>query len=267
MRNVYLFELDSVKTSDREIAAAQKAMFDEIVCNGNCVVLSMNQMTDSRAVMSMLNDEEQYHILMELFQRGYIKYSLYKDCFTMSHYIQRSIKEKRGFIYSSLPVKSTQYLLQQRIYDSLRFVDTNAFKALLQQQKDSEDPLPLFDENVGGQSKASSLTKKEALDILNYLQRFIELIIKTSMIPESALPALCYDEDYPPFRFSDFMKLILSFQDSYPVFAKAKNILQKIEDRLQNEHKNVESRSEWLLQLLDEKEKKTDRKGCVWLSA
>ena len=94
MRNVYLFELDSVKTSDREIAAAQKAMFDEIVCNGNCVVLSMNQMTDSRAVMSMLNDEEQYHILMELFQRGYIKYSLYKDCFTMSHYIQRSIKEK-----------------------------------------------------------------------------------------------------------------------------------------------------------------------------
>lgn len=261
MRNVYLFELDSVKTSDREIAAAQKAMFDEIVCNGNCVVLSMNQMTDSRAVMSMLNDEEQYHILMELFQRGYIKYSLYKDCFTMSHYIQRSIKEKRGFIYSSLPVKSTQYLLQQRIYDSLRFADTNAFKALLQQQKDSEDPLPLFDENVGGQSKASSLTKKEALDILNYLQRFIELIIKTSMIPESALPALCYDEDYPPFRFSDFMKLILSFQDSYPVFAKAKSILQKIEDRLQNEHKNVESRSEWLLQLLDEKEKTTDRKG------
>ena len=36
---------------------------------------------------------------------------------------------------------------------------------------------------------------------------------------------------------------------------------EKIEDRLQNEHKNVESRSEWLLQLLDEKEKKTDRKG------
>ena len=72
---------------------------------------------------------------------------------------------------------SSLYLLQQRIYDSLRFADTNAFKALLQQQKDSEDPLPLFDENVGGQSKASSLTKKEALDILNYLQRFIELII------------------------------------------------------------------------------------------
>ena len=83
MRNVYLFELDSVKTSDREIAAAQKAMFDEIVCNGNCVVLSMNQMTDSRAVMSMLDDEEQYHILMELFQRGYIKYSLYKSLYSL----------------------------------------------------------------------------------------------------------------------------------------------------------------------------------------
>ena len=63
MRYVYLFELDSVRKSDEEVLVAQQALYDEIVGNGNCVVLALNQLTDSRAIMSMLHSDEQAKIL------------------------------------------------------------------------------------------------------------------------------------------------------------------------------------------------------------
>lgn len=44
---VYLFELDSVRNSKAEIIKGQQALFEEIVMNGNQVVLSFNQLTDS----------------------------------------------------------------------------------------------------------------------------------------------------------------------------------------------------------------------------
>ena len=45
---VYLFELDSVRKTDKEIIAGQKALYTEIVENGNIVVLTFNQLIDSR---------------------------------------------------------------------------------------------------------------------------------------------------------------------------------------------------------------------------
>ncbi|MFQ9803086.1 MAG: hypothetical protein ACLRXD_03260 [Coprococcus sp.] len=47
---VYLFELDSVRKTDEEIIAGQAALYDEIVTNGNIVVLTYNQMVDSRGL-------------------------------------------------------------------------------------------------------------------------------------------------------------------------------------------------------------------------
>lgn len=48
---VYLFELDSVRKTDEEIIAGQKALYNEIVNNGNIVVLSYNQVVDSRGFL------------------------------------------------------------------------------------------------------------------------------------------------------------------------------------------------------------------------
>lgn len=48
-RFVYLFELDSVRNSKKEIQRGQQALFEEIVKKGNTVVLSFNQLTDSEA--------------------------------------------------------------------------------------------------------------------------------------------------------------------------------------------------------------------------
>ena len=47
-KNVYLFELDSVRKTDEEIEVAQNALLDEIVLNGNVVVMTYNQLVDSR---------------------------------------------------------------------------------------------------------------------------------------------------------------------------------------------------------------------------
>ena len=49
---VYLFELDSVRKSKKEIIKAQKALYEEIVLNGNIVVMTMNQLSDSLGFLS-----------------------------------------------------------------------------------------------------------------------------------------------------------------------------------------------------------------------
>ena len=49
-KNVYLFELDSVRKTDEEIEVAQNALLDEIVLNGNVVVMTYNQLVDSRGL-------------------------------------------------------------------------------------------------------------------------------------------------------------------------------------------------------------------------
>ena len=55
---VYLFELDSVRITDEEIIMGQKALYDEIVRNGNIVVLTYNQLVDSRGFFSLLSNQE-----------------------------------------------------------------------------------------------------------------------------------------------------------------------------------------------------------------
>ena len=42
-KSVYLYELDSVRNSKEEIQYAQERMFQEIILNGNQVILTMNQ--------------------------------------------------------------------------------------------------------------------------------------------------------------------------------------------------------------------------------
>lgn len=51
---VYLFELDSVRKTDAEIIVGQRALYDEIVKNGNIVVLTYNQLIDSRTFFSRI---------------------------------------------------------------------------------------------------------------------------------------------------------------------------------------------------------------------
>lgn len=271
MRSVYLFELDSVRKTDEEVIEGQKALFDEIVCNGNCVVLSMNQLTDSRAILSMLHTDQQASVLLKLFQSGYLKYSRFGTYRTPSYYIQRSIEEKRSFIYSSLPMKSNQYYLQEEVLNALKYADPSKISELMEKQKASETTISVFDEAIGDRFIASPLSKKEAIETLEYLKRFVELIIQVSMYGEYALPAGEYTDTYPFRSFECFMEHILSFDFSLFAseqadasltkmeLAEAKCLLTQIKEELVQPKRNVNSRSEWLLCLLSRQEAHTMR--------
>lgn len=77
---VYLFELDSVRKTDEEIIAGQKALYNEIVNNGNIVVLTYNQLVDSRGFFSLLKDSEYQKYFIRLFENGAIRISQYPLC-------------------------------------------------------------------------------------------------------------------------------------------------------------------------------------------
>lgn len=72
---VYLFELDSVHTSREEIRRGQWALFEETVLNGNQVVLTFNQLTDSQAFLCAIRDPRTYPHMLELFRLGALKIS------------------------------------------------------------------------------------------------------------------------------------------------------------------------------------------------
>lgn len=105
---VYLFELDSVRKTDEEIIAGPAALYDEIVTNGNIVVLTYNQMVDSRGFFSLLKNGEYKEALLKLFDSGVIKISQYGDIRTVSQYLMDSIEDDKQFIYSALPLKYSQ---------------------------------------------------------------------------------------------------------------------------------------------------------------
>lgn len=105
---VYLFELDSVRKTDEEIIAGQKALYNEIVNNGNIVVLTYNQLVDSRGFFSLLKDSEYQKYFIKLFENGAIRISQYGDIRSLSQYLINSVESEKQFIYSALPVKSSQ---------------------------------------------------------------------------------------------------------------------------------------------------------------
>lgn len=89
---VYLYELDSVRNSKEEIIKGQKAMYEEIVTNGNMIVLTYSQLTDSRAFLAAIKDEKHYENILELFRLGAIKVSRFSNIRTPSQYIQKKIE-------------------------------------------------------------------------------------------------------------------------------------------------------------------------------
>lgn len=131
-RLVYLFELDSVNkcdlTEDAGVAntPAMKALFNEIINNGNCVAISMNQLTDSQFIKEMLEDEFAYSSLLKLFENGAIKVSLYDHIQSASHYVQNAIEKclsdtNDTFIFSNLPIKTSETQLLTEVHNALKF--------------------------------------------------------------------------------------------------------------------------------------------------
>lgn len=120
---VYLFELDSVRKTDKEIIAGQKALYTEIVENGNIVVLIFNQLIDSRAFFSLFSIPGYRESIMTLFEKGAIRITQFNKTKTVAQYWLNAMEEGKQFIYSAIPLKYTQYELVDILRRSLMYSD------------------------------------------------------------------------------------------------------------------------------------------------
>lgn len=133
---VYLFELDSVINEEKLIKTGQLALFEEIFINGNTVVLTINQLTDSACIFNLINDNETYQIILDLFNRGLLKINLFENITSVSQYVQNAIENNNAntsdHIFSNLPVNKDNKTLLEAIKKSLRYSDltyiNNGFK-------------------------------------------------------------------------------------------------------------------------------------------
>ena len=157
---VYLFELDSVRKTDEEIIAGQKALYNEIVNNGNIVVLSYNQVVDSRGFFSLLEDESYQYNLIKLFENGAIRISQYGDIRSLSQYLINSVASEKEFIYSALPLKSTQRRLLALIKRSLQYSDlSEIYDYYTGTNRSEEDLIELFEELKITKEQTGKITK------------------------------------------------------------------------------------------------------------
>lgn len=167
---VYLEELDSVRNTPEEIKIGQKALYEEIVVNGNKVVLSFNQVLDSRAFLCAIENEKQYQYIIELFQKGYLRFSSYSypgaDGKTViigsaSQYIQNAInkaleqEQKNTYIFSGLPITSGEKELLTLMNEAIKYSNPAILERYSNYQND-----------------------KERLD---YLQRYVKTVLQLSV--------------------------------------------------------------------------------------
>ena len=140
-KSVYLYELDSVRNSKEEIQYAQERMFQEIILNGNQVILTMNQLADSRAFLAAIENENTFEPFFELCQMGVIRISQYGTLRTPSQYFQGKIEEflkkaekteseKSAFIYSGVPVAHDDAVMLRQLLKALRYSDPECLREL-----------------------------------------------------------------------------------------------------------------------------------------
>ena len=192
---VYLFEVDSVRNSKAEIIKGQQALFEEIVMNGNQVVLSFNQLTDSEAFLSILENEEAYEEMIGLFRCGALRVSQFGRFRTASQYIQNAIdkcigKDSDAFLFSGLPVKCTDTELLMKIKDALAFGDLTLLEEI-------RDKYPV----------GSTDWKR-----LEYIQRYIRMILILSMEKLAMNPG----KEQIEYSFVDYMKEIITICEKEP---------------------------------------------------
>lgn len=182
---VYLFELDSVRKTDKEIMIGQKALYDEIVGNGNIVVLTYNQFVDSRGFFSLFENTDYYDSLVGLFESGYIKLSQYSDVRSISQYLINSLSYERSFIYSGWPLKSTQKRLLALIRRSLMYSDLTEIDDYIEGVRVGNELLDLFVE-VDEHKKISktALDTKQCMSILKKIYYLLKTILRLSLIKD-----------------------------------------------------------------------------------
>ena len=244
MRNyVYLFELDSVRKTDEEIIAGQKALYDEIVINGNIVVMTYNQLVDSRGFFSLLNNRKYQEQLISLFENGAIRISQYGDIRTLAQYLINSVDSDKQFIYSALPVKYSQKRILALIKRSLVYSDLSEIYEYYTGLRPKKELIDLFietDEN--NQVRRSALIPpstanpvkdesvvEEMKGILENLYHLLSTVLKLSTLHDIYIHPRNPDE-YKDFKLHHLLKTASDFDGiSDENWRKAIDIIRQLQ--------------------------------------
>lgn len=234
---VYLFELDSVRDSDEEIIAGQAAIYDEIVRKGNTVVLTYNQLVDSRAFFSLMTDEAYYRNILQLFEQGCIRISQFGDIRTVAQYILSTVDANKRFIYSALPLKFTQKRLIALVQRSLVYSDLSEIREYMEggrrSDEDVEDLFIELERDDAGNVKRISMDgdgEDVAMhrDILKNLYSFLSIILRLSMLHDVYIAPRKASE-IAPFRFHHVLQCVLRLSmSSIPQWEEVRAILQDL---------------------------------------
>lgn len=256
-RFVYLFELDSVRTSDAEICAGQQALWNEIVRRGNTVVLTYSQLVDSRGFFSLLSHRSYYESFVRLFEEGHIRISQYGEIRTLSQYLLSTIAPEKKFIYSALPLKSSQRRLCALMRRSLVYSDLSEIASYLE-EPEPERAMDLFievhGEGVQARVTPSLLSDEEMHEVLQNLYSLIATVLRLSTVHASYLPPRS-GQELEHMRLSDILDKVLKLErDDDGLFEKAASLLRKLRDR----HPHENNRSVWLNEL-----RTKDREGSI----
>lgn len=252
---VYLYELDSVRNNPKEIELGQKALFEEIVKNGNTVVLAFNQLSDSEAFLSAVKDKKTYESIVELFTLGALKVSQFGGTRTASQYMQDSIKKCLGtegdkFLFSGLPVLCTDNKMLETIGKALQYSDVGVLREMAEKEQDKDE--------------------KERLE---YIERFIRMILLLSVEEPAGHPA----KQTRKWSFVEFYERICSVlsqmtdkkvggtqkEEIKKLLPKSLEILRSTEQNLEEHQRN--NRTNWVNQI-NEAAKKTEKKDAYCLA-
>lgn len=243
-RLVYLFELDSVRNSEQEIERGQQALYEEIVLNGNSVVLSFNQLADSEAFLYAVRNPRSYEQILQLFQMEVLRFSPYGKTRTPSQYIQEAIEKgkKEGddaFIFSALPVKCDDKELLDEIQQAFRFSDLSLFQSRLEKCKSML---------AEAQSSDEIEELKEREEKLDYIIRYIRLILQLSVQelkrnPKKDGECITFVQCYQ--RVCQMLKagIAREYMDDEEVYMQINELLPDVWERLSQVHDTLCSHS------------------------
>ena len=280
---VYLFELDSVRTSPAEIKQAIKALYTETVYNRNIVVLSFNQVVDSLPFISMMTNEKSYEDLFRLFENGYIKISQYKSTRTIIQYLLQKItplldsvrRSEKPFVFSALPINSSQRRLLSLMRRCLINSDLTELNEYVEGKRSETELRDLFvevypvrnekaDETVSFERigdcyiipVSSDVTVKELKNNLSALGIILSHLLRLSTVDDIYLSPRD-EKEYKEYTLSTFLDLahssLLMSDENY---AKA---IQFIDENIESKRYEQKPRSFYYEQFqrleTDEKDK------------
>ena len=232
---IYSYELDSICNNENEITnALDKVLYETIMLNGDKIVLTFNQLADSKIFMSFLKDIEMKNILVELFRQHKIVISRYTDkngemISTAVQYVKKKISKlsqssNSNFIFSSIDIlNNIEEKEKNMIFDfvtySLSFCDIDYLARNL---------------------KSMKLLSNEDIDII---ANYVDFLIRISITDIEYLPPKQCVEKY---SFIDCVKIAINSLKLHGRFNVA-NELEKIYNYVSANKPNLkQNRSNWI---------------------